>query len=88
MMKLEIDCDKMSEAWDYNHCCTCNRFSITLTAKGRKWRCKLNSKPASQKRKFEMIWTINYIHASGHDCFKDLEIFINYVGKPKQNDNE
>ena len=81
-MKITIFCDQI-EQWNYDTCFACRHFNLTLSAKGRKWSCSLNNKPASQKQAFRLIWASEYIRNSGIAMSED-EIVIEYVGKRKR----
>jgi hypothetical protein len=88
MSSITIICDQMADGWNYDTCIQCRHFNLQVTAKGRKWSCSLNNKPASQKRKFRRIWALEYLRNTGMDISED-EITIQYVGKRKRkNDKE
>jgi hypothetical protein len=72
----------MVDRWDYDTCPSCRHYSVTLTHKGRNWLCSLNSKPAALKKKFRMIWALEFLRSRGVDLSED-EITINFVGKIK-----
>ena len=83
MSVISIKCDQMDDGWNYDTCLTCWHFSISITAKGRQWRCSLNSKPVSLKRAFRLIWATEYLRGCGLDISKD-EITIEYIGKRRR----
>ena len=81
-MSITVKCDQMTDNWNFETCITCKNFSTGKTAEGRYWRCKLNSKPAFDKRNFNMIWAIDRLIARGKlDEKTQYEIIIDYVGK-------
>jgi hypothetical protein len=82
-MKCTIKCDVMSESWNYDDCVMCRHYSGNLTAKGRIFRCKLNSNSASEKREFNLIWGHEYLRAHGVKLSED-EITVVYIGKKKR----
>jgi len=82
-MKKAIICDQDPDGWNYDTCIMCKHFSCTISPKGHRRRCKLNSKTAEEKRTFQMVVAIELLKGYGVDIPPD-EIIIDYVGKKKK----
>ena len=84
-MDYIVKCDQMTEGWDYDTCYDCKHFVLSLTKKGRNWRCKLNSATAKEKRDFYTIWGTDYLIRRGiiEEKYR-YGVAIEYVGKKKR----
>jgi hypothetical protein len=82
-MATTIKCDRMPDGWNYNTCAECNHFTLTLTGKGRQWRCSLNNGAAKEKREFWSIWALEYLRSHGMTAADD-DIIVEYIGKRKR----
>jgi hypothetical protein len=85
---IQIKCDQMPDGWNYDLCCECKHFQMNKTAKGLKWRCKLNSGSAPERRRYYMIWAQEYLIA--RDCMNEKSrdaIIVDYVGKRRRKRN-
>jgi hypothetical protein len=82
-MAMTIKCDRMPDGWNYNTCFGCNHFTLTLTNKGRQWRCSLNNETAKARREFRLIWALEYLRLHGIAATNDNNIIVEYIGKRK-----
>jgi hypothetical protein len=82
-MVYEVKCEIMVDGWNYESCYMCKRFSLSLTSKGRQWRCKLNNSNAHERRMFRLIWAEEFLRARGVKI-SETTISVVYIGKRKK----
>jgi len=81
-MAFFVRCDKMRNGWNYGTCHSCQHFKSSVSPKGYKWSCALNSRTMGEKWEFYLVWAEDHLVSHGK-LIENLRsrIEIDYVGK-------